>query len=263
MNFRMETITPSLAAEMLNGNTRNRRLRRSLVLQYAKDMSAGRWLETHQGIAINCDGTILDGQHRLAAIVESGVTQRMLVARGVPASSQVAMDDHARRSCADALTLDKGEEVSPSVVAIAKAVNELSAGTKLLTRGETSEAIDSLSPSLEFVDEFLLPKQRGVTSAAVWSAVCLAWFYVADLQRLQEFCIVLSGREMPASDSDKAAVVLREWLLRSGAKGGGAWRREAFKKTQRAIVAFMERHDIGKLYGTTTHYPWPLVDQVR
>jgi hypothetical protein len=264
MKVAFETISPALAMGMLKSNTRNRRMRRSLVLQYAKDMQAGRWLQTHQGIAVNCDGTILDGQHRLAAIVESGVTVTMLVARNVPAASQVAMDDHARRNCADALTLDRGVQISAAVVAIAKGACELSSGmATCLTRHETAQVIDDLKPALGFIAEFLEPRQRGVTSSAVWSAIAVAWFYVDDLDRLREFCMVLSGREMPASDSDRAAVVLREWLLRIGAKGGGGWRMEAFKKTQRAVVAFCDRQDIGKLYGTAVHYPWPLVDPAR
>jgi hypothetical protein len=264
MKVAFETITPATALEMLKGNTHNRRLRQTLVSQYAKDMASGRWLQTHQGIAINCDGTILDGQHRLAAIAESGVSQTMLVARGVPASAQVAMDDHARRNCADALTLDRGVEISAAVVAIAKGACELSSGMKkCLTRHETAATIDELKPALDFIKEYLEPRQRGVTSSAVWSAVAVSWFYVAELERLREFCLVLTGREMPGSDSDRAAVILREWLLRTGALGGGKWRMEAFKKTQRAVVAFAERQDISKLYGTAVHYPWPLVDPIR
>ncbi len=42
-------------------------------------MREGHWDTTHQGIAIASDGTLVDGQHRLLAIVESGVTVRMNV----------------------------------------------------------------------------------------------------------------------------------------------------------------------------------------
>lgn len=266
MKMTVETITPEMAAEFLKLNTRNRKLRPSLVAQYASDMRAGRWLLTHQGIAINCDGTVLDGQHRLAAIIESGVAIRMVIARGVLATSQVAMDDHAKRSCADAITLDRGENVSTAFVAIVKGACELSRGGGAgvrLTRRAVSETLDVMRPALEFVNEFLEPKQRGVTSSAVWSAVALAWFYVEDVDRLKEFCVVLTGRDMPASDHDRAAVVLREWLLRSGAKAGSAWRIEAHKKTQRAVVAFVERKNIEKLYGTNLYFTWPLTDAVR
>jgi hypothetical protein len=263
MQIAMELITPAKAEELLRQNTRNRRLRKGLVDQYARDMSAGRWRKTHQGIAINCDGTILDGQHRLHAIIQSGVAVEMLVARGVPSSSQLEMDGGAVRTASDVLTIDSGEIVTPSVVAIAKATTELCGGFKVMTRSEVANTIASLRNGIDFVEPFLATKQRGVTSAPVWAAVAIAWFYVDDLDRLHEFCNVLSGREMAATDGDRAAVVLRELLLRTGAKSGRQWRSDAFKKTQRAIVAFMARHDIGKLYGTDVHYPWPLVEPVR
>ena len=64
------------------------------------------------------------------------------------------------------------------------------------------------------------------------------------------------------SDEDKAGVTLREWLLRTGINKYAS-RVEAFRKTQRAIVAFNERKPIGKLYGVDTYFPWPLVDPVR
>jgi hypothetical protein len=42
-------------------------------------MKAGRWLETHQGIAFDTDGRLIDGRHRLMAVAASGVTVRMWV----------------------------------------------------------------------------------------------------------------------------------------------------------------------------------------
>ncbi len=103
MDLSVETITAKQAEKYLQFNTNNRPLRKSLVSQYAKDMASGNWRLTHQGVAFNCDGTLLDGQHRLAAIVQSGVTVQMLVARGVDSRNQLVMDDHAKRSAGDAL----------------------------------------------------------------------------------------------------------------------------------------------------------------
>jgi hypothetical protein len=263
MKISMETITPARAEEILAGNTRNRHLRSTLVSQYASDMVAGRWKETHQGIAINCDGTLLDGQHRLAAIVQSNTTQRMLVATGVPSESQVAMDDHAKRAAHDSLTLDRGETVTATDVAVARGVLRFAgADNRGITKGEVAELLDKLAEPLRFIAPYMATKQRGVTAAPVWSAVVVAWFYVKDLSRLSQFCEVLCGRQIPESDSDKAATMAREWLLRSGASDGGQ-KHEAFRKVQRAIVAFMEYKPVGKLYGTAVHYPWPLIDPVR
>jgi hypothetical protein len=262
MKATIETITPGMAADILRGNTRNRTLRKGLVELYAGEMKAGRWLETHQGIAINCDGTLLDGQHRLAAIVESGVSQRMVVTRGVPSASQIAMDDHAKRTAADSIGLDRGIHVDATTVAIARGVVRYSKNDNTqISKQEVASIMDVLRSPMEFVAPFIATKQRGVTASCVWCAVALAWFYVRDVGRLAEFCRILTGQEMAESDSDKAAVMLREWLLRTGAPSNV--QHEAFRKTQRAIVAFMDRSPIGKLYGTAVHFPWPLVDPLR
>jgi hypothetical protein len=266
MDLSVETITAKQAEKYLQFNTNNRPLRKSLVSQYAKDMSSGNWRLTHQGVAFNCDGTLLDGQHRLAAIVQSGVTVQMLVARGVDSRNQLVMDDHAKRSAGDALSLARKEKITQSHVAVMRAAVELSgAGNRSLqrlTKQQLDEVVDAFRPAMEFVEAKMPNNERGITSAPVKAAIVLAWYYVKDVERLAAFCDVLTGKSLPDGDGDRAAVVLREWLLRTGMQAETA-RREGFKKAQRAIVAFQDRKDIGKLYGTTTYYPWPLVDPVR
>lgn len=113
----VEKITPKLAKEMLEGNTQNRNLRKRVVEQYAADMTAGMWSDQGDPIRINGDGTLLDGQHRLHAIVESGVQQKMVVVRGVSKKAILTMDTGARRTLADVLRLQGYS--SPTVLAAA------------------------------------------------------------------------------------------------------------------------------------------------
>lgn len=264
MELAIETITPKQAEKYLQFNTSNRNLRKALVSQYARDMQNGKWRLTHQGVAFNCDGTLLDGQHRLMAIVESGVTVQMLVARGVDSKHQLVMDDHAKRSAGDALTLLRGERITADQVAIVRAAVELQERAYALhqTKAELNELIDKFHNSLEFVGQFVTVKSRGVTSAPVMASIALAWFYVDDLERLTAFGRILCGVDMAVEEGDRSAQVLREWLLRTGVRFA-TQRTEAFRKAQRSIVAFMKHQKIDKLYGTTVHYPWPLVDAVR
>ena len=66
----LETITPAQAAEWLKGNTVNRRLVLHHVERLASEMLAGEWRITGDCIKLNGD-RLLDGQHRLQAIVQS------------------------------------------------------------------------------------------------------------------------------------------------------------------------------------------------
>jgi len=62
-------VSPSLARDWLGKNwDRNRLIRDSRVTDWEREMVAGRWRVTHQGIAFNKDGTLIDGQHRLTAL---------------------------------------------------------------------------------------------------------------------------------------------------------------------------------------------------
>ncbi len=65
-------ITPAFAAELLNKNTENRPMSRHKVAKWVDQMETGKWKLTHQGVAISDAGVLLDGQHRLQAIVEYG-----------------------------------------------------------------------------------------------------------------------------------------------------------------------------------------------
>lgn len=120
--YNVEDIDPHTAKEMLGGNTHNRNLRRRVVDAYVSDMQAGVWQENGESIKISADGTIVDGQHRLHAIVESGATQRMLVVRGLPMSAQDVVDTGAKRTFADVLKLH-GETNYNTIAAVTRRVD--------------------------------------------------------------------------------------------------------------------------------------------
>ncbi len=98
-----EKITKRKAVEMLKRNEGNRPIRRSRVTKLAEAMRRGEWKFNGESIKVNCDGRIADGQHRLEAVVESGVTIDTLVVRGLPADCFDTMDQGASRTISDVL----------------------------------------------------------------------------------------------------------------------------------------------------------------
>jgi hypothetical protein len=101
-----EDITPEIAKRYLARNLANRNLRESTVRAYEIDMRAGNWVVTHQGVAFNDRGDLIDGQYTLTAIVRSGVTVKLLVTRGLPTEqgntkTMDVIDRGAVRSVAD------------------------------------------------------------------------------------------------------------------------------------------------------------------
>lgn len=84
MNGKAEVIcvnvTPELAKLILENNSDNRRLRQSIVDKYTNDMRNEQWRgESENMIVITKNGNLENGQHRLAAIVQSGLSQVMWI----------------------------------------------------------------------------------------------------------------------------------------------------------------------------------------
>ncbi len=107
LQFRVLTIGPEEARALLAANTDNRPMRPGRVKFYARVMKEGGWMLTHQGIAFSRDGLGIDLQHRMSAVVLSGVSIQVLVVEGLDPAAFKAVDQHERRSMSDALKLDR------------------------------------------------------------------------------------------------------------------------------------------------------------
>lgn len=83
MDTKVINITPEMAANWLTMNTNNRKKDNNRINTYARAILAGRWVLTHQGIAFDEAGNLIDGQHRLEAIVKAGIPVEMNVTFGV------------------------------------------------------------------------------------------------------------------------------------------------------------------------------------
>ena len=80
----MQEVTPKLAATWLSDNPQSRPLDEERVAEYAERMRSGEWNERVKGESLPIEhldtGRLLNGQHRLAAVVRAGVAVRLRVA---------------------------------------------------------------------------------------------------------------------------------------------------------------------------------------
>lgn len=150
MNTQVEQITPEMAARLLKGNTHNRAIRTRVVEKYIDMMNRGLWELTHQGIAIGIDGTILDGQHRLLAIIEAGTTVPMCVTYNVASDIFDSIDLGQTRSIADLLRLPKREVAVYSMLArILKGHNSVNSyDVANVVTNELRNSLSILRPSM-------------------------------------------------------------------------------------------------------------------
>ena len=105
MRIETATIGPVQAKELLGHNVHNRNLRTSDVGRLAAAMRSGDWQLNGETIKVAPDGTLVDGQHRLAAIIKANVAVQVVIAFDVDLSAQHTVDTGIKRKLSDALKL--------------------------------------------------------------------------------------------------------------------------------------------------------------
>jgi hypothetical protein len=104
MRFERTLMTPELAAKLLASNYEGqRKLGQSFVASLAADMRAGAFLDTGDTIKVDVEGKLIDGQHRLAAVVAAQVPLMMTVAYDVDRTVYAVLDQGHKRTFGDYL----------------------------------------------------------------------------------------------------------------------------------------------------------------
>jgi hypothetical protein len=135
-----ELITPEVAAEMLKSNTNNYRTVSEAVIQrYIKDLESGLWTHTTASIAFTSSGVLVDGQHRLHAIVRSGESVWMFVLRNLPEEfTDDPNQDKGKMRTVSKYLEKTGIKHSTTVAGALRAIYRIAINTSVEQRGQTS-----------------------------------------------------------------------------------------------------------------------------
>lgn len=99
-------ITPAIAKAILETrNECNRPISRNSVVAFAKQMKNGEWKLLTDAIAFDVDGNLINGQHRILAVVMSETTQRFHVFENQPKDNFSAYDTGKNRTAGDILSI--------------------------------------------------------------------------------------------------------------------------------------------------------------
>lgn len=247
---KMVLVTPKMANKWLGKNTGNRQLREGVVDKLASDMSSGKWMLTHQGIAFNCDGTLLDGQHRLHAVVESSTSQWMPVTVGLPRESVSAIDDNLKRTVCDSLRIVHGIEIPNMTRAVAAAAYLGTDGgnsTKAYSsRQEQIKTFQKHQKAIAWAISKYPTTQRGLCKASVLGVIARA-YYTQDHAKLERFAAALVDSAVAVTAAERSVSKLRDWLIQKSS-GGAMGLKESYLKTERALKTFLDGTPITKLY---------------
>lgn len=145
MKANLMTITPEWAQKTLNEkNAGNRPMNKLHVATLAKEMKRGKWKVNGDTICLN-ETRLIDGQHRLAAVVLSGVSIQTFVIEGLSSDVFDTKDVGKRRSAGDTLGV-RGEQnacrLAASLVLIDKYVTGRSDQSISYTNTEMEELLE-------------------------------------------------------------------------------------------------------------------------
>lgn len=224
MVFPSISITPAIAKELLELNTDNRPVKERTVLLYSEEMKAGNWKFNGDSIRFSKAGRLIDGQHRLMAIIKSGTTQIFNVQTGLDDDSFAVIDIGKNRSAGDVLAMAKYK--SPSILAAAAKIimaydSGMLANNKNMQKHERTSHQDILN-WLESKDTVVLSacvdkagkyNRNAKLFAPGTYAAFLYLFSRKNVQQAEEFFEKFSTGEGISSKSDSSIYILRQKLI--------------------------------------------------
>jgi hypothetical protein len=247
INTTVMTVTPEMARTWLSNQAPNRRLRPRIVETLVREIRSGNWRVTHQGIAFDEDGKLVDGQHRLAAVAEASLPVQIMVTTGMEREAALrAVDQGAIRTRGDLFGM-RGVANSSKTAAVCRTIG-------ILTTPELQYS-GSLGPSedLAILAMYQDAIERTITLGDRLSARFLGTAAVLvhrDPERGGEFVTgVATGVSLQETD---ARLMLREGLLGRGERRslratGSVQGAEIMVKTACAAHAFMTGESMRQL----------------
>jgi len=247
-------VTPALAAAWLDQNENNRPVNWNYVAQLARDMKAGRFPCTHQGIAFDTSGRLIDGQHRLWAVLEADIPVRIRVFRNEPPENIVHIDGNCPRRAADRITLARtlGTVRTDELATLRAMLAGIAMTTRHRTVHEEMELLDKHRSAVRFAHEHLpVTRPAGIANGMTRAVVARAWYCVSDDWVLARFCEVLRS-SISAGEQERPIVLLRDQLIELRNQGATRKARQRqYALTSRALLAYLQGEHLSILRAPT------------
>lgn len=224
MKHSIETITPKKAMEWLKRNIHNRPLSKKHVSFIAGLLREGKFELNGDAIRFNANGDLIDGQHRLMACIESGVSFQSLVIRGLPHSTFATFDGGRPRTAADDLH-GLGERNCQVVSAACRAAylltnHEVYNETTKVRRDQIASYLQS-NPDIRDSIAYANVNQTGVMGRAIVASLHFLFIRKDESLASVFWERVLKGEGLSSS---MAEYKLREQVTRKRSAVGGRLR---------------------------------------
>lgn len=256
MKTEIMTITPEMAMNWVTeGNVSNRKMSRSKIDRLASEIKAGRWIVTSQGISFFKDGTLANGQHRLMAIFESGISVQMSVTYGEEPGSALYLDSsESSRSQVDQLKMFGKPWIDGRIIAISRTVIVRSgciSRANMIAIRDVEFFAESFREESELARDWIYnPGKKFLSVAPIAGAVCYSLIANPDRKNdIERFSLAFIEGGAPSLEL-MSAQKLRDAILlspRNGMGSMGVFGRDIFLKALRAISAYLDGQIISVL----------------
>jgi hypothetical protein len=209
-------LTPALAAELLaNTPEHQRKITKLHVTRLARAMAAGEYLLNPQPLIIDTTGALMDGQHRCAAVIQSGVTIAVVIARGVDPTVFSLVDTGKTRQAAQFVEGPWGSTIAAAARAVlAFRLNpegRLNYTRALITN---KEILDEVAADAEY--QLVAPQITAIRRAARITSVPLMAVHILASRNVDpdKASLWLSGLETgeALAKGDPRLVLRNRWI---------------------------------------------------
>lgn len=230
-------VDPETARDWLNESGTNRKINPEFVDRYADMMKNGQWTLSPQGLAFNNQGQLLDGQHRLHAVIESNNPQEFIIFEGWGPETIRVMDAGMQRMAHQALQITTEHKATRYTVAALRIMC-----TPIGYQNAKDVPVTSLQALYDnYRGAIIFVEQSRVKVAPVMAAALRAYDCSHDNNRIKEFLELFEDgvlTERGSERRDQAAISLRDFYLREYRKGKGH-AMDFYQRALRALEDFL------------------------
>ena len=188
---RVVVWTPDKATEMLEEhNSHNRNFTKGNVDKVKSAILSGEWLVNGETIIISSCGLLMDGQHRLKAVVETGISIPMLTCYGVDKNAFPSINVGKVRSANDAFSIANIANGSVTTSLIKKWQSYNDEALNKLPKFSNSKMIDIYLKDTELYDVAVAKGKEYIErnnwfNVTNWALLYLVFSKLDDLQYLE------------------------------------------------------------------------------
>ena len=200
------SLTPELAAVLMDRNPQNRKISANIVESYAHEIEGNRWAMNGEPIIVSDTGELNDGQHRCEAVLMAKRPIDVLLIVGIKRDTRTTLDQGKTRSAGDYLSMEGN--INTNVLAAAANLvwqyrNRGQIGLGGTQRATKGEVLDFVRTNRAIAKSVALVSEKGADAAGGKTLLAAAHFILGGIDHDDATHFVLSlirGAGLKAGD---------------------------------------------------------------